>query len=286
MAELKSRHEIREQLKEAQKDGWNIKVDKEKTADILPKLYSFGKNELRSTTNICISNLPSLLNENALLVEFGKFGPIASIKIMWPWSDDQRARGHNVAFVAFTTRQHAENAMMAVQGTMIEGKCLRMSWGKPLQINSQPMRTNYEYSNLKKNPLGHENLNTIPPFSANQVQSVQTSEEFCPLSFFTEIKIPKKQRLRILIDRFADAVARNGPKIEKLIGYREYNNEDFKFARILLNTNIIDRDSSLCCGKNVVQFFIRTKSSHLAIQYRGKKDKYLKSKELVLLRCY
>ena len=33
--------------------------------------------------------------------EFGRYGPIASVKIMWPRDDDQRRRGRNSGFVAF-----------------------------------------------------------------------------------------------------------------------------------------------------------------------------------------
>ena len=33
--------------------------------------------------------------------EFVRFGPIASVKVMWPRDDDQRRRGKNCGFVAF-----------------------------------------------------------------------------------------------------------------------------------------------------------------------------------------
>ena len=36
--------------------------------------------------------------------EFGRYGPIASVKIMWPRDDDQRRRGRNSGFVAFMVR--------------------------------------------------------------------------------------------------------------------------------------------------------------------------------------
>ena len=36
--------------------------------------------------------------------EFLRFGPIASVKVMWPRDDDQRRRGKNCGFVAFMVR--------------------------------------------------------------------------------------------------------------------------------------------------------------------------------------
>lgn len=36
---------------------------------------------------------------------FGKYGPLASIKIMWPRTDEEKARGKNCGFVAFMNRK-------------------------------------------------------------------------------------------------------------------------------------------------------------------------------------
>ena len=54
-----------------------------------------------STTNLYIGNLAPDLDEHVLMKEFGRFGPIASVKIMWPRDEEQRRRGRNNGFVAF-----------------------------------------------------------------------------------------------------------------------------------------------------------------------------------------
>jgi U2-associated protein SR140 len=41
------------------------------------------------------------VDENFLLRTFGRFGPIASVKIMWPRTDEERRRQRNCGFVAF-----------------------------------------------------------------------------------------------------------------------------------------------------------------------------------------
>ena len=46
-------------------------------------------------------NLSPDIDEEVLKKEFGRFGPLASVKIMWPRDDDQRKRGRNCGFVAY-----------------------------------------------------------------------------------------------------------------------------------------------------------------------------------------
>lgn len=49
-------------------------------------------------------NLSTDVDEEVLKKEFGRFGPLASVKIMWPRDDDQRRRGRNCGFVAYMVR--------------------------------------------------------------------------------------------------------------------------------------------------------------------------------------
>lgn len=56
------------------------------------------------TTNLYVGNLAPDVDEEILKREFGRFGAVASVKIMWPRDDDQRRRGRNCGFVAFMVR--------------------------------------------------------------------------------------------------------------------------------------------------------------------------------------
>lgn len=58
------------------------------------------------------------MNEEILCKEFGKYGPLASVKIMWPRTDVERCRTSNRAFVAFMTRKDAERALASLDGTV------------------------------------------------------------------------------------------------------------------------------------------------------------------------
>lgn len=37
-----------------------------------------------NSTNLFVANLSSKVTENHLMLEFGAYGPLASVKIMWP----------------------------------------------------------------------------------------------------------------------------------------------------------------------------------------------------------
>lgn len=48
---------------------------------------------------------------------FGRYGPLASIKIMWPRSDEEKSRGRNCGFVAYMSRKDGERALRNLNGT-------------------------------------------------------------------------------------------------------------------------------------------------------------------------
>ena len=55
--------------------------------------------------------------------EFGRFGPVASVKIMWPRDEEQRRRARNSGFVAFMVGMHGDQAV-AAGSTCVTGLCL------------------------------------------------------------------------------------------------------------------------------------------------------------------
>lgn len=50
---------------------------------------------------------------------FGKFGLLGSVKIMWPRTEDEKARGANCGFVAFMNRKDAEEALRNLDGRIL-----------------------------------------------------------------------------------------------------------------------------------------------------------------------
>lgn len=71
-----------------------------------------------SSIVVCGTFFVSQMNEEMLCQEFGRYGPLASVKIMWPRTDEERARERNCGFVAFMNRRDAERALKNLNGTI------------------------------------------------------------------------------------------------------------------------------------------------------------------------
>ena len=70
------------------------------------------------------------MNEMSIMELFGRYGPLASVKIMYPRSDDEKTRATNCGFVAYMSRKDAERAMHELSGTQLESIPIRMNWGR------------------------------------------------------------------------------------------------------------------------------------------------------------
>nr|KAG5688010.1 hypothetical protein BaRGS_022951 [Batillaria attramentaria] len=92
-----------------------------------------------NTTNIYVGNINPKMTEQQLCEVFGKYGPLASIKIMWPRTEEERARGRNCGFVAFMNRKDGERAMNALRGKEVQGFEMKLGWGKAVPIPQHPI---------------------------------------------------------------------------------------------------------------------------------------------------
>lgn len=79
------------------------------------------------------------VNEEVLCKEFAKYGPIASVKIMWPRTQEEKDRNRNCGFVSFMERKHAEQALRNLDGKELLGYVMRVGWGKAVPIPPQPI---------------------------------------------------------------------------------------------------------------------------------------------------
>ena len=94
------------------------------------------------STNLYVGNLAPDVDEEVLKLEFAKYGPVASVKIMWPRgeeADTRRSKGRNCGFVAFMTRSSAEKAKEEMDGRILHGLDLRIGWGKSIPLPSTPL---------------------------------------------------------------------------------------------------------------------------------------------------
>ncbi|KPP71068.1 U2 snRNP-associated SURP motif-containing protein-like [Scleropages formosus] len=150
-----------------------------------------------STTNLYLGNINPQMNEEMLCQEFGRYGPLASVKIMWPRTNEERARERNCGFVAFMTRRDAERALKHLNG---------------LPFNAQPRER-------LKNP----NATLLPP-PTNKEEFEKTLSQA-----IVKVVIPTERNLLSLIHRMIEFVVREGPMFEAMIMNREINNPMFRF---------------------------------------------------------
>uniref|UniRef100_A0A3B5LMY1 Zgc:163098 n=1 Tax=Xiphophorus couchianus TaxID=32473 RepID=A0A3B5LMY1_9TELE len=155
------------------------------------------------------------MNEDLLCREFCKYGPLASVKIMWPRTDEERCRTSNRAFVAFMTRKDAERAMAALDGKVIMGFEMKLGWGKPARIPPQPLYT----------PAG---VRVAPPPPSGLPFNAQPRDRFRN-DFTKPLAISPHRNLLFLIHRMVEFVVREGPLFEAMIMNKEKNNPDYRF---------------------------------------------------------
>ncbi|XP_038145071.1 U2 snRNP-associated SURP motif-containing protein isoform X2 [Cyprinodon tularosa] len=185
------------------------------------------------TTNLYINCISPKMNEELLCREFCKYGPLASVKIMWPRTDEERCRTSNRAFVAFMTRKDAERAMAALDGKVIMGFEMKLGWGKPARIPPQPLYTPAGVrvtppppSGLPFNAQPRDRLRNdfTKPLGTSKAELDKTLSDAV-----VKVVIPTERNLLFLIHRMIEFVVREGPLFEAMIMNKEKNNPDYRF---------------------------------------------------------
>lgn len=180
------------------------------------------------STNLFIANLNPKMTEEQLMLLFGKFGALASVKIMWPRGEEKfrNYSNTNCGFVAFMSRKDAEKALLSLEYR----DDMRLSWGKSVEIPSHPI---YVPPRLTKSLLP-------PPFSGLPFNAQPTNfsvgmpnnyDELDLLLSTSVVKvtIPLDKKMLCLIHRMIEFVVHEGPLFEALIMMTEVNNPDFAF---------------------------------------------------------
>ncbi|XP_054621139.1 U2 snRNP-associated SURP motif-containing protein isoform X3 [Dunckerocampus dactyliophorus] len=190
-----------------------------------------------STTNLYLGNINPQMNEEMLCQEFGRYGPLASVKIMWPRTDEERARERNCGFVAFMNRRDAERALKNLNGKMIMNFEMKLGWGKGVPIPPHPIYippSMMEHtlppppSGLPFNAQPRERLKNpnapLLPLPKNKEDFEKTLSQA-----IVKVVIPTERNLLSLIHRMIEFVVREGPMFEAMIMNREINNPMYRF---------------------------------------------------------
>ncbi|KAI9183355.1 hypothetical protein H9P43_004272 [Blastocladiella emersonii ATCC 22665] len=161
------------------------------------------------STNVYVGNLSRAVDEPLLQREFGQFGPIASIKIMWPRTKEEQNRGHNSGFVCFMDRGSAQRAYNAMNGRDLLGHPLRLDWGKPVPLPSRPMYVDPKWRS------DHD--------SARRRGSGSASDEIV-------VRVPDDPSVRVLIHQTVERVLEWGHAFEQLLMAKNKDNPSFLFV--------------------------------------------------------
>lgn len=192
-----------------------------------------------NTTNLYLGNLNPKITEQQLMELFGKYGALASVKIMWPRSEEEKSRGRNCGFVAFMARKDAERALRGLTGKDVMAYEMKLGWGKAVPIMAHPI---YVPPNLQQYAMPPSKSGL--PFNAQPfgdfvndldlkeyITDAEKKREIDDVLYKSVVKvvIPTERPLLMLIHRMIEFVVREGPMFEAIIMNREMNNPMYKF---------------------------------------------------------
>ncbi|KAH7416576.1 hypothetical protein KP509_14G097400 [Ceratopteris richardii] len=184
------------------------------------------------TTNLYVGNLAPQVDENFLLRTFGRFGPIASVKIMWPRTDEERRRQRNCGFVAFMNRGDAQAAKDEMQGVILFDYEVRIGWGKAVALPAQalpappPGQMAVRSKEGATAKVAWSGPGAPPPPS---ISSATAEVVVTPNVPDIHVVPPDDDHLRHIIDTLALYVLDDGCAFEQAIMERGRNHPLFKF---------------------------------------------------------
>ena len=170
---------------------------------------------------------------------FGQYGPLASVKIMWPRTEEERARNRNCGFVAFMSRKDGERALRYVNGRECMGYEMKLGWGKAVPIPPHPVYIPAKLLELTlPPPISGLPFNAQPAApDADRVKATLLTSQNANddamrhlLSRATvKVVIPTDRTVLSLIHRMVEFVVNEGPLFEAMIMNRELHNPAFRF---------------------------------------------------------
>eukprot|EP00892_Ulva_mutabilis_P012107 jgi/Ulvmu1/9269/UM050_0018.1 len=183
------------------------------------------------STNMYLSNIPRTVNEDMLMEAFGRYGPLASVKIMWPRYEDSY-KTHNSGFVAFMSRKHAEEAMSHLNGSMLHGSEMKLVFSKPVPIPPQPVYPPPAHLRQIRANMSAA-AGKVMPRGEHSWSRGQTDEEMMHKGCGPDIMVnfPKEERIRFVIDTLVRFIMEDGTDLEQLLLEAEHSNPEFDFLR-------------------------------------------------------
>ncbi|KAJ3343343.1 U2 snRNP-associated SURP domain-containing protein [Gonapodya sp. JEL0774] len=186
--------------------------------------YDTGDPE---TTNLYVGNLnPQTTTEDSLARLFAVYGPIASVKVMWPRTHEEKERGRFSGFVSFMKREDAARALREMDGRDVGGMAVRVGWGKRIVIPEKPIFVLGQHSIAAGLPASASNLPTgVSPFGAELVAprpgAFPPGAALPPPRLEVHVTRPSDPELAARIHRMVERVVKHGESFEREVMDRE-----------------------------------------------------------------
>ena len=178
------------------------------------------------TTNLYCGNLAPTMTEERLVRIFGRYGDVASVKIMWPRTEDEKRRKRNSGFVSFMRRDDAVDALDNLTGVTFMDYAMKLGWGKAVTLPTKPLYLQ------NPNPPPEEMSDPLPPVVDKVQEEVIPPKEDIALPSTVvryTIRRPLTARLLQTVNLTADYVAKLGHVFEKQVMIKESGNPEFNF---------------------------------------------------------
>lgn len=185
--------------------------------------FSCYESDDQTTTNLFVANINPNMTEQDLMEIFGVYGPLASVKIMWP-RGDERGRSNNVGFVAFMSRRDGERALESLKNR----NDMRIGWGKPVEIPTHPVYIPPELLKLLLPPSQSGLPFNAQPRGQNVTKNTDDMSKVLYNSI-VHVTVPLEKKVLCLIHRVIEFVVREGPLFEAMIMNKEINNPSYQF---------------------------------------------------------
>ncbi|KRZ24845.1 U2 snRNP-associated SURP motif-containing protein [Trichinella pseudospiralis] len=245
--ELKKAQEeriVRRRMREQMQDQLGVTISPDSDGS-LDNPYTKGNYDFDpNTSNLFLSNLSFSVSENEIRELFGKFGPLASVKVLWPRNDEDRHKNRLTGFVAFMTRKDAQRAFTALKGVILHGQEIKLSWGKPVSIPVYPVYVPDAMMKLiappprsglpfNAQPRQKDRDAFIWPLPENLMEPDDPVQRKIWRKMIknavVKVVIPTDRPLLCIIHRMIEFVVREGPLFEAMVMAKESKNPMYSF---------------------------------------------------------
>eukprot|EP00981_Chlorochromonas_danica_P011536 scaffold4094_cov201-Ochromonas_danica.AAC.6 len=203
-------HDLLEEIQQANEDGEGTTRSVAVGGGGGGEKGSFDTGDPQST-NLYVGNLSPATTEEDLADLFGRYGAIASVKVMWPRSEEERARKRNCGFVSFHQRSAADEARMDLNDFVFKDYKMIVGWGKAVS-NKTAVALGMAMGAVK----GFSDDPPPPPPATTTTTTSATAADMKVADDCVAVSLPADKKQKKVIDLLARFVSVDGEPFEQV----------------------------------------------------------------------